>query len=152
MVLTRTQIICIHSVVLGIKLFNSQNHWLNDLQSTFLIISVSFSSTSCCFSFRISLKIIAFKPEAFCLCCCGQSQKRKLAVFFALSVTPLSTMLWQHAVMYPERGTIAHMYHSQESTSGSPCLVEWNSITIGFEIHSRNNGTPSPHTEGFYKI
>ena len=30
--------------------FNSQKHWMNDLQSTFLILSVSFSSTSRCFS------------------------------------------------------------------------------------------------------
>ena len=30
--------------------FNSQNRWMNDLQSTFLILSASFSSTSCCFS------------------------------------------------------------------------------------------------------
>ena len=32
--------------------FNSQNHWMNDLQTAFLILSASFSSTSCCFSSR----------------------------------------------------------------------------------------------------
>ena len=40
---------------IGIKmerpnLINSQNHWMNDLQSTFLVLSASFSSNSCCFS------------------------------------------------------------------------------------------------------
>ena len=40
--------------------FNSQNHRMNDLQSTFLIFSASFSSTSCCFSSGVTLKIVAF--------------------------------------------------------------------------------------------
>ena len=39
---------------------NSQNHWMNDLQSTFLILSASFSSISCYFSFAITLQIVAF--------------------------------------------------------------------------------------------
>ena len=46
-----------------------------------------------------------------------------------------STMLWSRAVMYPEQGKIAHIYHDrnrfdfmsrpcdQESTNGSACLV-----------------------------
>ena len=38
--------------------FNSQNHWMNNLQSTFLILSASFSCTSCCFSSGITLKIV----------------------------------------------------------------------------------------------
>ena len=41
---------------------------MNDLQSTFLILSASFSSTSCCFSSGITLKIVAFQLEALCLC------------------------------------------------------------------------------------
>ena len=32
------------------NLINSQNHWMNDLQSTFLVLSASFSSNNCCFS------------------------------------------------------------------------------------------------------
>ena len=39
---------------------NSQNHWMNDLHSTFHILSASSSSTSCFFSSRITLKIVAF--------------------------------------------------------------------------------------------
>ena len=38
--------------------FNSQNHWMNDLQSTFLILSASFPCTSCCLSSGITLKIV----------------------------------------------------------------------------------------------
>ena len=56
--------------------------------------------------------------------------------FFPPPVTPLSTMLWSRAVMYPERGALLHISWSgyiwfksrpreQESTSDSPCLVEW---------------------------
>ena len=73
------------------------------------------------------------------------SQKRKLAVFFPPSVTPLSIMLWSRAVMYPNQSTIAKMYHDQnqfdfsqghcdqKSTNGSPFLVEWKfrNITRG---------------------
>ena len=40
---------------------------------------------------------IAFQLEASCLCCCVHSRKRKLAVFFPPSFTPLSTMLWSRA-------------------------------------------------------
>ena len=39
---------------------NSQNHRMSDLQSTFLILFASFSSTSCFFSSGITLKIVAF--------------------------------------------------------------------------------------------
>ena len=53
----------------------------------------------------------------------------------------LSTMLWSRAVMYPERGTLLTVSRSgyiwfqstprdQESTIGSPCLVEWKSRNI----------------------
>ena len=58
-----------------------------------LSIICIFSSTSCCFSPGITLKIVAFQPEVSFLCCCVHSQKRKLAVLFAPSVTPLSTLL-----------------------------------------------------------
>ena len=40
--------------------FNSSQNHMNDLQSTFLILSESFSSTSCCFSSGITLQIVAF--------------------------------------------------------------------------------------------
>ena len=64
-----------------------------DLKTTFPISSASFSSTSYCFSSGITLKIVAFQLEVSCLCSCVHSRKRKLAVFFPPSVTPLSTML-----------------------------------------------------------
>ena len=83
-------------------------------ESTFLILSASFSSTSCCFSSGMTLKIVAFYLEASCLCssCCVHSRKRKLAVFFPPSVTPLSTMLWSRAAMYPERDTLFNVSRS----------------------------------------
>ena len=42
-------------------------------------------------------------------------KKTGLVVFVPPSVTPLSTMLWSRAVMYPERGTIAQMYHDRDT-------------------------------------
>ena len=36
-------------------------------------------------------------------------------MFFPPSVTPLSLVLWSRAVMYPEWGTIAQMYHNQDT-------------------------------------
>ena len=48
-------------------LFNSQNHWMNDLQCTFLILTASFSSASCCFSSGTTLKIVVFGLR-LCVC------------------------------------------------------------------------------------
>ena len=60
---------------------------MNDLDNTFLVSSVFFcSTTSCCFSSGIPLKIVSFYLEASCLCWCVHSRKRKLAVFFPPSV------------------------------------------------------------------
>ena len=66
---------------------------MNNLQSTFLILSASFSSTSCCSSAGITFKIVAFQLESSCLCYCVHWRKRKLAVFFPPSVTPSVTPL-----------------------------------------------------------
>ena len=60
---------------------------------------------------------------------------------FPAFCTPLSTMLWSRAAMYPEWDTLFNVSRSgyiwfysrprdQESTNGSPCLVEWNSRNI----------------------
>ena len=71
---------------------------MNDLQSTLLILSASFSSTSCCFSSGITLKIVAFslrRVESSCLCCglllCSSPKVKTGSVFSAFCLTPLST-------------------------------------------------------------
>ena len=38
---------------------------------------------------------------------------------FPPSVTPLSTMLWSRAVMYPERGTVAQLPHDRDTLNFS---------------------------------
>ena len=45
---------------------------------------------------------------------------------FPPSVTPLSTMLWSRAVRYPERGTIAQMYHEWDTFDFSQGRVTKN--------------------------
>ena len=87
-------------------------------KSTFRIVSASFSSTSCCFSSGKTLKIVAFicslrLHDSVVDSCCVHPREWKLAVFSPPSVRPLSTTLWSRAVMYPERGTIAQMYHKR---------------------------------------
>ena len=47
--------------------------------------------------------------------CCVHPREWKLAVFSPPFVRSLSTMLWSRAVMYPERGTIAQMYHERDT-------------------------------------
>ena len=74
-------------------------------QSTFLKLSASFFfPTSCCLLSGITLKIVAFYLEASLLCCSVHSRKGTLELFFPPSVTPLSTMLWSRAIIYPEEG------------------------------------------------
>ena len=117
---------------------------MNDSQSTFLLLSASFSSTSCCFPSGITLKIVAFKVEASWLCCCVHSRKKKWQyVFFPPSVTPLSTILWSRAVMFPEQGTIDRFH----MTSRRPyfCTKQWiggsmfvyKKDPVGIELFSR---------------
>ena len=72
---------------------------MNDLQSAFLILSESFSSTSCCFTSGITLKIVAFSLRLHGVVVFIRdkeheigSQWQDLAVFFSPSVTPLSKM------------------------------------------------------------
>ena len=85
----------------------SQNHWMNDLQSTFLVLSVSFSSISCCFSsgnFLDNFKSCCFLAWGFVFVLLYSFTKKKtgrqdLTVFFPPFVTPLSTILWSCAVM-----------------------------------------------------
>ena len=54
---------------------------------------------------------------------CSVTKKKTGSAF-----PPFCHATFHHAlitsVMYPKRGTIAQMYHSQESTGGIPCLVE----------------------------
>ena len=61
---------------------------MNDLQSTFLLASASFSSTSFCFSSEITLKIVAFQLEALCLCGSVHLRQRKLELLKTGSVFP----------------------------------------------------------------
>ena len=115
---------------------------MDDLQSTFLILSASFSSTSYCFPIWDNFKNRSFLLGPSCLCCCTcvHSRKRKLAVVFPPSVTPFH-VLKSRAVMYSERGTFLNVSRSgyiwfqsrprnQESTNDSPCLVEGKSRNI----------------------
>ena len=50
---------------------------------------------------RVCVQIVVFIHE-----------KKKMAVFFPISVTLLSTMLWSRAVMYPEQGTLLNVSRS----------------------------------------
>ena len=80
---------------------NFQNHRMNNLQSTFLILSASFSSNSCCFSsgnfwdnFRYRCFLISLRFRVCVVVAIYENENwQDLAVFFSPSVTPLSTML-----------------------------------------------------------
>ena len=82
---------------------NFQNHRMNNLQSTFLILSASFSSNSCCFSsgnfwdnFRYRCFLISLRFRVCVVVSIYENENwQDLAVymFFSPSVTPLSTML-----------------------------------------------------------
>ena len=57
---------------------------------------------------------IRFRLHPYFMFCCIHSWKLNTEwVIFPLTTTPLSTMLWSRAVIHPERGTIAQMYHGQ---------------------------------------
>ena len=87
---------------------------MNDLQSTFLILSASFFFTSCCFCSGITLKPVAFQLEALCLCCCVYSRKTKLAVLYEPTFCHAT---FQHALItfcnVSRAGYIA--YHDQDT-------------------------------------
>ena len=62
--------------------------------------------------------------------------KKKTTVFFPLPVTSLSTILWPRAVMYPKGESRPC---DQESTNGSPCLVDWKcTLMYRFARSSKN--------------
>ena len=52
-------------------------------------------------------KLTGFPRLRVCPCCCVHSRKRKLAI--PPCVTPLSTMFWSRAVVYPEWGTLLNV-------------------------------------------
>ena len=78
--------------------FNSQNHWMNDLQSTFLVLCfptpyqlpyfVLDNFESLLFSLRLDLPF-----------CVGIYQSYQIDSVFPPSIRPLSTMLWSRAVV-----------------------------------------------------
>ena len=80
---------------------NFQNHRMNNLQSTFLILSASFSSNSCCFSsgnfwdnFRYRCFLISLRFRVCVVVSIYEKENwQELGVFFSPSVTPLSPML-----------------------------------------------------------
>ena len=87
------------------------NEWFTN-KSTFLILSASFSSTSCCFSsgnFWDNFEYRWFLAWGFMFVlwtpCCVHPQRWKLAVFSPPSVTPISTMIWSRALMYHDQDT-----------------------------------------------
>ena len=123
---------------------------MNDLQSTFLILSACFSSTSGCFSSGIIFKIVPFQLEALCLCCAhsrkktkqNKTKQKKKTVFFPSSVTPLSTMLWSRAVMYPERGLLKCItigIHLILVKATWPGINHWQSLFCWVKVKEYNN-------------
>ena len=77
-----------------------------NLQSSFPMLSASFTSTSCCFYSGIPLQIVAFQLEGLF----SFTQKKTDRVFCAFSLAT-SVILLSCAEMYPEQGMIAQMYH-----------------------------------------
>ena len=106
------------------NLFNSQNLWMNDLQSTFLILSALLLSYFFCLHLLLFPLWDKFENHCFlawgfmvllCLFTTKKtgSQWQDLAVFFPPSITPLLNMLqWSRAVMYPKRGTLLNVSRS----------------------------------------
>ena len=88
---------------------------MNDLQSTFLILSASFYSTSCCFSSGITLKIVAFQLEASCLCCCVHSRKRKLAGPGRPPFVICHFPCFDHVLQCRPSGVHCLMYHDRDT-------------------------------------
>ena len=88
---------------------------MNDLQSTFLILSACFSSTSCYFSSGIILKIVPFQLEALCLCCAHSRKKKKKT----RSVFPVFCHTTFHHALITcsdvSREGFAQMYHDRDT-------------------------------------
>ena len=118
---------------------------MNDLQSTFLILSASFSSTSCCFSsgnFWDNFKNRCFLAWGFVfVLLCSFTKKKTGSVFPAFCHTTfhhaLITCCNVSRVGYncsnvSRWGYIWFYARScdQESGNDSPCIVEWKSRNI----------------------
>ena len=118
---------------------------MNDLQSTFLILSASFSSTSCCFSsgnFWDNFKNRCFLAWGFVfVLLCSFTKKKTGSVFPAFCHTTFhhalitccnvsrvgyncSNVSWWGYIWFYARSC------DQESGNDSPCIVEWKSRNI----------------------
>ena len=93
---------------------DSQNH-SNDLQSTLTlipyIICIFFFLHQLLFLFRDNFENRFLNNLRLHVCVVGSCFVKTGSVSCLLAVTPLSTMLWSCAVMYPKWGTIAEMCH-----------------------------------------
>ena len=119
---------------------------MNDLQNTFLILSASFSSHSCCFSYGNFWD--NFKNRCFLI----SLRFRVCDVVFIHEkenwqcFPPFCHATFHHALItccnVARAGYVAKSGpREQESTNGSPCLVEWKSrnITRGFILYCRDS-------------
>ena len=145
---------------------------MNDLQCTFLILSASFSSPSCCFSSGITSKIVVFSSRLHG-CVVGSCCVKTGSVFPAFCHAT-----FYHSLIYPT-SRVASIFpglsrkiegdsvrgvslitccnvsrvenycsnvsqsgyiwflsrpRDQESTNGSPCLVEWKFRNITMDV------------------
>ena len=113
---------------------------MNDLQSTFLKLSASFSSTSCCFSSAITLKIIAFL-SLFVLLCSFMKKKTGSVFPFFCHFTFHHALITCHDV--PQAGTLLNV-----SWSGYimilvkamwPRISQWLSLFSWVKVLEYNN-------------
>ena len=124
---------------------------MNELQSTFLILSASFPSTSCCFSSGMSLKIVSLHLQASCLCCCVHSRNWKLQTgrfwqCFSRLLSRHFPPCLDHMLQCITSGVHCFMYHDQDTFDFSwvkvqeynkmlfDALASWWILPITFKI------------------
>ena len=70
-------------------------------------------------------------------------KKKKTALFFPTSIMPLSTMLWSHAVMYPEQVTFAQCItigiHLILVKAMWPRMNQWQSLFTWVKVYKYHN-------------
>ena len=91
---------------------------MNELQSTFLILSASFSSTSCCFSSGMALKIVAFSLR-LCVICVKVAvfihEKEKLGSGVSSLLSHHFPPCFDHVLQCIMSGVHCFMYHDQDT-------------------------------------
>ena len=87
---------------------------MNDLQSTFLTLSACFSSTSCCFSSGIILKIVALFSLRLCVCVVLIHEKKITGSVFLV----FCHATFHHALITycnVSRAGFAQVYHDRDT-------------------------------------